>query len=394
MRTPAPDITLMFGANDLRHKLLQSSQGLPSGYWHLTTSPVNAMDSFEQWYLVLAQGRVVYVGDRMLAWTTIVETLQRFIPRLRTETARAKLKDPAQTLSSKDAKRWGFILNTLEKSGLLQPGEAVQALKLQILSALDQLLFDRSGQGKYIPEAELVTSAPIRGFELPALITEAVRRRQQWLQLQTLISSMDAIPVVQDHAKAMLSPGQWQQLSMMTRTGKPLRSIAYDLGRDPLDVARLFGSLVKSGSVRLPTPPIPKKATLPPQKIPTAAIPTILAVDDSDVMQKLIQRVLGSNYRVLIAGSAIEAFGVLDQQDVSLLLLDVAMPGIDGLELCRSIRAISKFRTLPIIMVTSRDGFFDKVKGRVAGATDYLTKPFESDQLQQIVQHHLGSKAK
>ena len=66
------------------------------------------------------------------------------------------------------------------------------------------------------------------------------------------------------------------------------------------------------------------------------------------------------------------------------------MPEIDGLELCRTVRSIPQFRDLPIIMVTARDGFFDKVKGKFAGSSDYLTKPFDAEQLRQIVAKYIG----
>jgi CheY-like chemotaxis protein len=121
------------------------------------------------------------------------------------------------------------------------------------------------------------------------------------------------------------------------------------------------------------------------QNTTTDRLPTILVVDDSDLMRQLIQRVLRDRYRVIVAGTAMEALGLLDREPVELMLLDVSMPGIDGLELCRSVRNMSRFRDLPIVMVTARDGFFDKVKGRMAGATEYLTKPFENEQLIDLV---------
>lgn len=116
-------------------------------------------------------------------------------------------------------------------------------------------------------------------------------------------------------------------------------------------------------------------------------MPTILAVDDSAVMQNMVKRALGSDYRVIVADNAVDALSVIYHERVSLLLLDVSMPGIDGLELCRTVRNIPQFEELPIIMLTARDGLFDKVQGRLAGATEYLTKPFEADQLRQVVKN-------
>ncbi|MEA5418466.1 response regulator [Spirulina sp. CCNP1310] len=109
--------------------------------------------------------------------------------------------------------------------------------------------------------------------------------------------------------------------------------------------------------------------------------PTILAVDDSAVMRKLIQQTLESQYNVLLADNAVDALSSIYHQQIDLLLLDVTMPGVDGLELCRTVRSLPQFQRLPIIMLTARDGAFDKVQGRLAGATEYLTKPFNADNL-------------
>lgn len=118
----------------------------------------------------------------------------------------------------------------------------------------------------------------------------------------------------------------------------------------------------------------------------------VLTVDDSHVMQILIRRVLSSEYRVLSASTAIEALAIMNNEPISVLLLDVTMPEIDGLELCRTIRTLSKFRHLPVIMVTAKDGAFDRVQGRLAGATEYLTKPFDANQLLQLVHQFAGAR--
>ncbi|MFB2918040.1 MULTISPECIES: response regulator [Aerosakkonema] len=114
-------------------------------------------------------------------------------------------------------------------------------------------------------------------------------------------------------------------------------------------------------------------------------MPTILAVDDSVVTQEMVKRALSTDYRVLVAGNAVDALAMIYHEKIAVLLLDVSMPGIDGLEFCRTVRNLPQFRELPIIMLTARDKLFDKVQGRLAGATEYLTKPFDSNQLRQVV---------
>ncbi|MEB3162631.1 MAG: response regulator [Prochlorothrix sp.] len=117
---------------------------------------------------------------------------------------------------------------------------------------------------------------------------------------------------------------------------------------------------------------------------------TILAVDDSKIMQEMILRALQADYDVLVADNAVAALAAICHRNVDLMLLDVSMPDIDGLELCRTVRSMPQFKDLPIIMLTSRNSPFDKVQGRVAGATEYLTKPFEPEQLRQAIGAVLG----
>lgn len=112
---------------------------------------------------------------------------------------------------------------------------------------------------------------------------------------------------------------------------------------------------------------------------------TILAVDDSQIMQGIVKQVLGQEYRVLIADNAIDALSIIYNEQVAVLLLDVSLPGINGLELCRIVRSIPQFESLPIIMLTARDSSFDKVQGYLAGTTEYVTKPFDREKLNQVI---------
>ncbi|HLO50736.1 MAG TPA: response regulator, partial [Kamptonema sp.] len=92
-------------------------------------------------------------------------------------------------------------------------------------------------------------------------------------------------------------------------------------------------------------------------------MPTILAVDDSAVMQGLVKQALGKDFRVLVTDNAVDALSMIYHEQIAVLLLDVSMPGIDGLELCRTVRSLPQFHELPIVMLTARDGAFDKVQG-------------------------------
>ena len=101
---------------------------------------------------------------------------------------------------------------------------------------------------------------------------------------------------------------------------------------------------------------------------------TILLVDDEDAIQSLLTYPLERDgYRVVQARDGDEALRRFAEEDVDLVVLDIMLPRVDGLEVCRRLRAES---TVPIIMLTARDDELDKVLGLELGADDYITKPF------------------
>jgi len=109
--------------------------------------------------------------------------------------------------------------------------------------------------------------------------------------------------------------------------------------------------------------------------------PIALAVDDSLISQQMVQRALDGQFKVLVADNAVEALSVIYHESISALLLDISMPGIDGFELCRTVRSLPRFQKLPIMMITSRHTAEDRQEAKLAGASGYMTKPFDPQEL-------------
>lgn len=112
----------------------------------------------------------------------------------------------------------------------------------------------------------------------------------------------------------------------------------------------------------------------------------ILVVDDSPLDQRAIARpLLNSGYTVDIAANSAEALIHLERQTYDVLLLDVIMPDQNGFQLCRQLRRDARFKETPIVMVTSKDEPSDRFWGMKQGATEYITKPFDDNQLMSVV---------
>jgi two-component system chemotaxis response regulator CheY len=116
-----------------------------------------------------------------------------------------------------------------------------------------------------------------------------------------------------------------------------------------------------------------------------AALPNLLIVDDSTAIRKLLQRVLVQTGlalgHVLEAGDGIEALKLLQSQQVSLVLCDIKMPNMDGLELLRALRASPQWHDIPVVMITTEGGQ-ERVQEAIGlGVTSYVRKPFSADLL-------------
>ncbi|GCD12699.1 response regulator transcription factor [Clostridium tagluense] len=108
----------------------------------------------------------------------------------------------------------------------------------------------------------------------------------------------------------------------------------------------------------------------------------ILVVDDEEHIQELIRFNLEkSGYKVICAGDGIEAIKLVKEQLPQLMLLDLMLPGMDGLDVCKEIRKDSSMANMPIIMITAKGEEIDKIIGLELGADDYITKPFSVREL-------------
>ncbi|MCB1020890.1 MAG: response regulator [Bryobacterales bacterium] len=114
--------------------------------------------------------------------------------------------------------------------------------------------------------------------------------------------------------------------------------------------------------------------------------PLILAVDDSKTVQKMISTVLEKeSYRVLQAEDGLSAIAKLDEEMPALILLDITMPRMDGYQVCKVITGNAATKHIPVIMLSGKDGFFDKVRGKMVGASNYITKPFDPNELTKTI---------
>ena len=115
----------------------------------------------------------------------------------------------------------------------------------------------------------------------------------------------------------------------------------------------------------------------------------VMVIDDSNTIRRTAETLLTkSGCEVVTAVDGFDSLAKIADTQPDVIFVDIMMPRLDGYQTCALIKNNSKFRHTPVIMLSSKDGLFDKAKGRIVGADDYLTKPFSKTELFDVLDRY------
>lgn len=115
-----------------------------------------------------------------------------------------------------------------------------------------------------------------------------------------------------------------------------------------------------------------------------------MVIDDSQTIRRTAETLLAKEgFTVVTAQDGFEALAKIADHHPDLVFIDIMMPRLDGYQACALIKANPRYASTPVIMLSSKDGLFDRARGRIAGSDEYLTKPFTRDELLGAVKTHL-----
>ncbi|MCK9193259.1 MAG: response regulator [Nevskia sp.] len=118
-----------------------------------------------------------------------------------------------------------------------------------------------------------------------------------------------------------------------------------------------------------------------------------MVIDDSQTIRRTAETLLvKEGYTVVTAADGFEALAKVADHEPDLIFIDIMMPRLDGYQACALIKSNIHFAKTPVIMLSSKDGLFDRARGRIVGSDEYLTKPFTKDELIGAVKAHLAKK--
>jgi len=117
----------------------------------------------------------------------------------------------------------------------------------------------------------------------------------------------------------------------------------------------------------------------------------VMVIDDSKTIRRTAETLLKKEgFEVIAATDGFEALSMIADHQPDLILLDIMMPRLDGYQTCALIKHHRVFRHTPVVMLSSKDGLFDRARGRVVGSDNYITKPFTRDELLSVIEQHIA----
>ncbi len=119
----------------------------------------------------------------------------------------------------------------------------------------------------------------------------------------------------------------------------------------------------------------------------------VMVIDDSKTIRRTAETLLKKEgCEVVTATDGFEALAKISDQQPNIIFVDIMMPRLDGYQTCALIKNNQMFKATPVIMLSSKDGLFDKARGRIVGSEQYLTKPFTREELLGAIRRHVAAK--
>ncbi|NEO53691.1 MAG: response regulator [Okeania sp. SIO3B5] len=327
------------------------------------------------WFVFFLNGRIIYA-------TQSAGSLSRLRDYLRCYKADKDIDNiKVPYFASIHAPEYGYLWALLEK-GILTPTQGRVIIHNMVRETLFNLLSLR--RGSFIFDLSTALTPQLTTFEISSLLAKIMKQIQEWNQFSPYIQSAEQCPVISDPVQLQkaLKPHIYKRIRDWSDGHTSMQQIARYLNRDVLTVARAIYPFVQKGIVQLKKPdPQPRKTRI--QKV--------VCIDDDVIIREKVESILNQNgYKASSLSDPLKALGEVFLMKPDLILCDIAMPELDGYEICAMLRNSTAFRQTPIIMLTGIEGFIDRVKARIVGATHYLTKPFGESELLMLVEKYIG----
>ncbi|MBD2055870.1 response regulator [Oculatella sp. FACHB-28] len=343
--------------------------------------------SDRSWFVFFINGQIIYAGDSGGNLTRLRDHLRRY---KKTDNVLDNIS--VSSIATVNAPEYGHLWALLENH-ILTPAQGRSIIQSMVHETLFDLLSFH--QGSFIFEIGPALSPQLTTLEIGPLLVKIIKQVQEWKQFHPHIQSPDQCPVISDptQLREALNENAFKMLGRWVDGKTSIRQMARYLNRDILTVAKAIYPYVQQGLVQLlhltSEESLFGRRNFDLQQ--QDKVPRIVCIDDGATIRKAVEFILNEQgYEATAISNPVRALSLVFQLKPDLILCDIAMPELDGYEICAMLRKSTAFRQTPIVMLTGKEGFIDRVKARMVGATDYLTKPFGENELLMLVEKYVG----
>ena len=354
---------------------------------HDRARPHHGSNSQKQfWFVFFLNGEIIYCqqGD------TNLSRIDDYLLHYRVET-RLNQQQLA-SLGSQNAPEYGYLWALLERN-IIDPKIAHSIIHSLVYETLFDLLCLH--QGSFIFRQGATLTPQLTSLEIAPLVYKVTQQTQAWKQLYPHIQSSEQFPILADQVQRQSSlPAETiNKLQHWADGKKTLRQLARHLNRDILTVAKAIYPYVQQGWLQLVYSTTNNLPTLKQNSgVDDNHQVRVVCIDDTKTICETVESILkAQGYEAIALTNPLEAISVIFQLQPDLILCDIAMPELDGYEICAMLRHSTAFENIPIIMLTGKDQFIDRVRATMVGATDYLTKPFGDTELLMLVEKYIAT---
>lgn len=345
----------------------------------------------DRWIIYLHNGHVVYASGGTHPVKRWNRNIIKYLPELAANLSREQSQ--LTNIAPENYNRcWQYqLLCSWVKQGKITREQAIKI----IWSTLVEVLFDITQASNVAYELQPGKSSA-QGIILidgNRIVAEVKRHWSSWQEAQLTDYPLNLAPIIRkpEQLQQSTSATVFEMLKQLLNGQRTLRDLALDRQREALSFTRSLLPYLQSGLVELiniPDLPEPILGLSPDVGVQS---PLIACVDDSPLVCNSLEKFMtAAGYRFVGISDSLRAFSILLALKPDIIFLDLMMPNINGYELCDKLRRISVFRNTPIIILTGNDGVIDRVKTKLVGASDFLSKVnVDKQAVNQTLQKHL-----
>lgn len=388
----------------MTHDLLMLSQRRSTGELVITHKEA----PFPQWRLYFYFGRLVYAESDKHSVRRWMRAFQIHCPEC--------IQSGWLSKVTTNRELWGAdILEQAVQQNRISTAQA----KAVIQTIVQEVVFGFIGLVRLDSEWNPNKAVPQQAafLSISQVIHEAQSLRDQWRssgfdRLQALVPnfSPEMVPLVADPKRlAMVVPAEVSvKLIKLMQGQRTFWDVAVRMKRPLPDVLKSILPLIHQGLITFKdipdlknpfvrakpaaTPVVSSVKGAPPPAAADSGMKGVIAcIDDSPMIGAQIREILQPfGYEVKVITNPLQGIATLLQDKPNLIFLDLVMPNTNGYELCTFLRKTSAFQDLPIVILTGHDGVIDRMRAKMAGASDFMSKPPEGIKVLQMVEKHLG----